>query len=128
MPLTSHPFKLIRLWYALGAMLLLAVMVASLIPMPDDVGISDKTGHLIVYLVLSGWFSLLARNRFILGMSLLGLVLYGMLIELLQGLTGYRFAEWGDVVANSLGCALGALGYLPPLRRCFAVIDARLAR
>ena len=104
-------------WVILRGYRLLAVMVASLVPMPDDVGISDKTGHLIVYLVLSGWFSLLARNRFILGMSLLGLVLYGMLIELLQGLTGYRFAEWGDVVANSLGCALGALGYLPPLRR-----------
>lgn len=125
---SSHPYKLVRLWYTLGAILLLAVMVVSLIPMPDDVSVSDKTGHLFVYLVLSGWFSLLARDRGILGLSLLGLVLYGMLIELLQGLTGYRSAEWGDVIANTLGCALGTLGYLPPLRRFFGAVDARLAR
>ena len=122
-----QPLKLICLWYALGALLLLAVLLVSLLPAPVDPGISDKSGHLLVYLLLSGWFSLLASNRRVLVVSLLGLVLYGMLIEWLQGFTGYRYAEWGDVLANSIGCALGTVGYLPPLRRLFASLDARLA-
>ena len=121
-----HRLKLIRLWYGLGFLLLLAVMVASLLPAPD-IGVGDKSSHLLVYFVLSGWFSLIAANRTILVYSLVGLVLFGILIEGLQGLTGYRYAEWGDVLANSLGCLLGSIGYLPPLRRLFAVIDARLA-
>jgi VanZ family protein len=102
-------------------------MVASLLPAPPNIGVGDKSGHLLVYFVLSAWFSLIARNRVVLACSLLGLVLFGMLIEWLQGLTGYRYAEWGDVLANSLGCALGASGYLPPLRRLFAAFDLRLA-
>ena len=60
--------------------------------------------------------------------SVFGLMLYGMLIEWLQGMTGYRYAEWGDVFANGLGCLLGMIAYLPPLRRLFAAIDARLAQ
>ena len=122
-----HPLKLIRLWYALGCLLLLAVMVASLMPAPD-IGVSDKASHLLTYLVLSGWFSLLARNRMILAWSILGLLLYGMLIEWLQGMTGYRYAEWGDVLANGLGCLLGTIGYLPALRRLFAILDARFGQ
>ena len=121
-----HRLKLLRLWYGLGFLLLLVVMVASLLPAPD-IGVGDKPSHLLVYFVLSGWFSLIAVDRTIHVCSLVGLVLFGILIEGLQGLTGYRYAEWGDVLANSLGCLLGSIGYLPPLRRLFAVIDARLA-
>ncbi|MNJ74215.1 VanZ like family protein [compost metagenome] len=41
-----------------------------------------------------------------------GLLGYGVLIELLQGLTGYRFAEWADLLADGLGIALGVLAYV----------------
>ena len=119
--------RLLRLWYAVGAGLLLLAAIVSLIPLQADIGVGDKPSHLLVYFVLSGWFSLIAADRAILLYSLVGLVIFGILIEGLQGLTGYRYAEWGDVFANSLGCLLGSIGYLPPLRRLFAVIDARLA-
>ena len=37
-----------RLWYLLGAMLLLVVGVLSLLPMPN-VGVGDKLSHLVTY-------------------------------------------------------------------------------
>jgi VanZ family protein len=116
------------LWYACGAAMLLAVAVVSLIPVPANaIGVNDKLSHLLTYTLLSGWFCLLARGRAALAGSVAGLIAYGMMIEWLQGMTGYRYAEWGDVVANGAGCLLGALGYLSPVRRWFVRLDGKLA-
>ncbi len=105
--------------------MLVAVAVVSLMPAPD-VGVSDKLSHLLTYFILTGWFGLLARNRIILGWTVVALIAYGMIIELLQAQTGYRFAEWGDVVANSVGCLAGAALYFTPLRRLLRFVDASL--
>lgn len=113
------------LWYSLGALLLIAVAVVSLMPVPAT-GVSDKLAHLLTYSVLGGWFALIARSLMVLGWSMAGLVAYGMLIELLQAQTGYRFAEWGDVLANSAGCVLGSLVFFTPLRRLMVLIDSKL--
>ena len=119
--------SLTRLWYAVGGIMLLAVAIVSLLPAPPDIGVSDKLSHFLTYVVLSGWFSLLARQRTVLVGSIIALIAYGMLIEWLQGLTGYRYAEWGDVIANSAGCLLGTAGYFGPLRRSFIRLDNKLA-
>ena len=37
----------------------------------------------------------------------LGLLAYGVLIEILQGLTSYRHAEWADLLADGLGILAG---------------------
>jgi len=122
----ANPLKLIRTWYALGTMMLIAVATVSLMPVPDT-GVNDKASHLVTYFLLAGWFSLLARDRVMLAWTLVALIAYGMLLELLQGQTGYRFAEWGDVVANSIGAVAGIALYLTPLRRLFRSVDDRLA-
>ena len=119
-------FKLLKLWYALGALMLMAVAFVSLMPAPD-VGVNDKVSHLVTYFILAGWFGLLARNPGMLALSLVGLIAYGMIIEVLQAQTGYRFAEWGDVLANTAGCLPGTALYFTPLRRLFFFTDARLA-
>ena len=118
--------QLSGLWYLLGAGLLVAVAIVSLMPAPD-VGVGDKVAHLITYFILAGWFGLLARHRLELAWTVAALIVYGMIIELLQAQTGYRFAEWGDVIANSAGCFCGAALYFTPLRRMFGFIDAKLA-
>ena len=118
--------RLVHLWYGCGVAMLLAVAVVSLIPAPD-IGVSDKLSHLLTYTLLSGWFCLLARQRTALACSMVALIAYGMMIEWLQSLTGYRYAEWGDVIANGAGCLLGTLGYLRPLRRAFARVDEKLS-
>ena len=119
--------ELARFWYTLGGSLLLLVAVASLMPLPNvNLGVGDKTSHLIIYFVLSAWFCLLARSWLGLLCTLLLLGGFGMMIELLQGTTSYRYAEWADVLANSIGCLLGSLAYLPPLRRWFGRVDQTL--
>jgi VanZ family protein len=121
----SQSLRLAKAWYALAACLLIAVAVVSLAPMPGT-GVSDKLAHLVTYFVLAGWFALIARDRAVLGWSLFGLVGYGMLIELLQAQTGYRYAEWGDVLANGCGCVAGSLLYFTPLRRLMRYVDGKL--
>ena len=125
LPSSAQPLQLIKLWLAIGVGMLVAVAVVSLIPAPD-VGVSDKISHLLTYFLLAGWFGLLARNPVILGWTVVALIVYGMIIELLQGQTGYRFAEWGDVIANSLGCLVGATLYFTPLRRLLRFVDGTL--
>lgn len=118
--------KLIRGWYLLGALMLLAVAALSLLPMPDA-GVGDKLSHLVTYVFLGGWFGLLATNLRVLGATIVGLMAYGILLELLQGMTTYRYAEWGDVVANASGILIGVLFYFTPLTRLLALIDRKLA-
>ena len=125
LPSSAQPLQLIKLWLAIGVGMLVAVAVVSLMPAPD-VGVSDKISHLLTYFLLAGWFGLLARSRIDLGWTVVALIAYGMIIELLQAQTGYRFAEWGDVVANSLGCLVGATLYFTPLRRLLRLVDATL--
>jgi VanZ family protein len=122
----SSSLRLAALWYTLAALMLTAVALLSLMPAPDT-GVSDKLAHLVTYFVLGGWFAVIARDRRALGWSLIGLFAYGLLIELLQSQTGYRFAEWGDVLANASGSVVGCLLYFTPLRRLMRFIDQRLA-
>ncbi len=117
---------LIRLWYLLGAMLLLVVGVLSLLPMPD-VGVGDKLSHLVTYVFLGGWFGLLAANRRVLCWTVVGLMAYGVLLELLQGMTTYRYAEWGDVLANGSGILIGVTVYFTPLTRLLGYADRKLS-
>ncbi len=118
--------RLSRVWYSMGTLMLLAVAVLSLIPVPD-VEVGDKLSHTLTYLVLACWFGLLASNRVALYWTIAGLFAYGALIELLQGMTGYRYAEWGDLLANGIGIGTGALFYFSPLARLLKFVDSRLA-
>ena len=118
--------KLAKLWYLLGGLMLLMVGIVSLMPVPD-VGVNDKFSHLVTYFFLAGWFSLLATNRASLGWTISGLFAYGILLELLQGLTAHRYAEWGDVLANASGTMGGILLYFSPLPRLLNYVDNKLA-
>lgn len=107
MPLSALRFS--RLWYVLGALLTLVVIVSSLVP-PHDLPrlhISDKLEHLIAYSGLALWFGgLLPPRRYMhLGLALLAL---GGGVEIAQGLMGLgRDADWHDFYADALGVALG---------------------
>lgn len=119
--------RLARFWYLVAALLLLAVAVASLLPPPPNLGVGDKLSHLLTYFVLGAWFALLAENRRLLALSVAGLMGYGMLLELLQAMTPYRYAEWADVIANGAGIGAGSVVFFTPLRRWFGAVDRRLA-
>lgn len=118
--------RLLRLWYTLGVLMLLLVAAVSLMPV-SNVGASDKLSHMLTYFILGAWFAQLAANRKALLWTLLGLIGYGMLLEWLQGMTGYRHAEWGDVLANGAGTIAGLVLHFTPLRQLFCCIDNRIA-
>ena len=86
---------------------LVVVLVAALMPLQLQVSPTgwDKTNHVMAFAVLGtlGWRAYPQRGVPV----LLALLAYGVLIELLQGLTGYRSADLFDVVADAIGLLVG---------------------
>lgn len=89
------------------ALCLLVVLALTLMPPQTLVPPTgwDKASHAMAFAVLAmlGCLPYSGRHALI----LLGLLAYGALIELLQGLTGYRSAETLDVLADGVGLAFG---------------------
>lgn len=65
----------------------------------------DKANHALGFAVLAvlGLLAYPARTA----RMLLGLLAFGAAIEVLQSLTGYRTAEWLDLLADAAGLAIG---------------------
>lgn len=122
----NNPFDLhLRsLWFGLAFALLLVVAVLSLAPATPNVGGSDKLGHFLAYAALSIAFSVIIRQRKSLWWVLFGLIAFGILMEYLQGLTGYRYADPEDALANSIGVVFGLLFHFSPLRRALLKVDS----
>lgn len=108
------PLRYPRLWYGVGALALALVALLSLLPAPHMVEGSDKLLHLLTYACLAGGFSTLVRSAFSLLYVAGGLLIYGVGIEILQGLTAYRSAELADVLANCTGIVLGLMIWKTP--------------
>jgi len=104
LPLTHAPA-----WLAASALLVAAVIVASLMPggSGPDVGNMDKLGHFLAYAALASWFGgLFARRRYW-GVAI-GLALLGIGLEVLQDLVARnRSGDPNDVAANVAGIAAG---------------------
>lgn len=113
-----HP----RLWQALWWLSMATVLTLALMPAPPkqiDLG-WDKLNHLAAFGVMTMlglgakvWrFAPQSLHRHGAYAALataisLQMLAFGGLIEVLQSFTPTRFAEWGDLVADSLGIALG---------------------
>jgi len=97
------------LWRWLLAIAMLALLVLSLMPAslsPPSTG-WDKGNHALGFAVLA----FLAHGAWPARMpeTLLALLGYGGLIEVLQSLTPDRLAEWGDLWADGVGLLSGAV-------------------
>jgi VanZ family protein len=88
------------------ALCLVVVLVSALMP-PQIIGPVgwDKMNHAMTFAVLTmlGCGAYAERKVQV----LIGLLAYGVLIELLQSLTDYRSAEVLDVVADAVGLPVG---------------------
>jgi VanZ family protein len=105
-PLQPRSIPLRRPRLLLGWLMIAVILLLSLwpsVPMPN-LGISwtDKLGHFIAYFVLMGWFALLYRPSAhpVLALRVIAL---GIVIEILQWFSGYRYFELADIAANTLG-------------------------
>ena len=100
-----------RLWLSLGVAIVLAVIVASLLPGGTLGGFADhdKLSHSGAYLVLMLWFAGLQPRR-TWGWVALALLGMGLALEIAQGLMHmHRTADPGDVIANAAGIGIGAM-------------------
>lgn len=105
-----------KLWQFLSFAALAVVLTGTLVPSdwlwPDDsqswLTISDKWLHGITFAVLALWFSgQYARSSY--WRIVVGLLAFGLLIELCQRALSYRTAEVGDMLANTAGMTVGML-------------------
>ncbi len=90
-----------------------AILILSLIPKPPPVGVrlSDKTQHLVAYVVLSLLLFLAIANSLklkIIVLIILSCSFYGGAIEILQSFTG-RNPEVLDLVFDSIGSICGTI-------------------
>jgi VanZ family protein len=85
-----------------------AIVVLSLIPTTSqaDVDHGDKLGHFAAYGLLMFLFCQIDARRLAYA---LGFTLMGVTLEFLQGMTGYRNFDLLDMLANTIGVALGWL-------------------
>jgi len=85
----------------------LAVLVLALIPSPPPMITTgwDKSNHLLAFAVMA-WLGCKAFPQRV-AYTLLALLAYGALIEILQSFTPTRSAEWLDLFADSLGIVVG---------------------
>ena len=87
----------------------LSVLVLSLLPTSTPLPSTgwDKSNHVLGFAILAALGSLGYRRQ---GLKVsVGLLAFGVLIEVLQAFSGYRFAEWGDLLSDMIGIALGIL-------------------
>lgn len=75
----------------------------------------DKANHVLAFAVLTflGRMAFPARRLLLLS----GLLAYGVLIENLQLMSGYRFGEYQDLAADVVGMLMGYLLASPLLRQ-----------
>lgn len=98
-----------KLWLIVGWSLVLMVIGLSLMSSPPPVpsiNYGDKFAHILAYFVLMGWFAQLyhaPKQRF---NYLIGFILLGGVLEILQSLGGVRYGDWADMLANSTGVLL----------------------
>jgi VanZ family protein len=94
------------LWLSIGISLVVTVILLSLMAPPKDmmeVLPSDKLGHFVAYFVLMGWFAQIYHTNKQRWLYLIGFLILGLSLEILQGLGGVRHADWVDMLANSAG-------------------------
>lgn len=118
------------LWLAIGWALMLLVIYLSLIPAPPSIPgeEGDKIGHVLAYATLMMWFSQLYAGlprRLLLALAFVAL---GIALEFVQRETGYRTFEIADMVADSVGVAVGWLVAPPRTPNALQLLERAVIR
>jgi VanZ family protein len=110
------PLRYSLRWRTASGLILMAVLALTMMPAvwlwPDRDQVVrlfdsfDKLAHAVVFAILAIWFAGQYRKASYWRIAL-GLLAFGVFIELCQRLVGYRTAEWLDVVADGVGIVIG---------------------
>lgn len=120
--------KLRLFWLAIGYLLVVLVIVLSLASIPVDMEASfpyeDKVYHAFAYFTLMAWFAQVYHDSSRRIMFALIFIMLGVLLEFLQSFTADRFFEFGDMVANTTGVALGFAVTLTGIKNYLVKIES----
>lgn len=105
----NRPLRYQRLWHALGAGFVLLVVYLSLARPPRDMDMPGAFdyGHIVAYFWLMIWFAQIHRTRARRWLFAAAFGALGIMLEFIQGLTGYRQFDYGDMIRNFVGVGLG---------------------
>ena len=107
-------FRLKTLWLLIGYALVMFVVYLSVTSNPPDLELGfkfqDKFFHALAYCSLMFWFAQIyhvkQQQRLLFALAF---VFLGVLMEGVQSLDPKRYAEFNDIVANTVGVAIGIL-------------------
>ena len=93
-----------KLWSVIGWLIITSVIYLSLTPDPIEIDIEqgDKLGHILAYFVMMIWFSQLYLRRMHAWLAS-GFIALGIILEYVQGWSGYRDFEYMDMLADAIG-------------------------
>jgi VanZ family protein len=100
----------LKLWLAVGWLLIATVIYLSLTPQPIEISVEegDKIGHTLAYFSMMIWFAQLYQ-RSLHGLWALGFIGLGAALEFVQGWSGFRNFEYLDMAADTAGVTAGWL-------------------
>ncbi len=110
------PLRHARRWQLASVAILSVVMTAAMMPeiwiwknlSRSGIPLYDKWLHLTTFLALLVWFSGQYKPASY-WRIVLGLLSFGILIEICQRMVSYRSGEWADLLADVLGIVLGLI-------------------
>lgn len=119
--MASNPeFRCRGVWLAAGYAILLLIIYLSVTSKPVKLNLGfpyqDKLFHALAYFVLMFWFAQLYHVRkqvFLIACLFIGV---GVLMEYIQSMEPARYAEFADIIANTLGVVLAVLLATTPMR------------
>ena len=116
------------LWLGVGWLGVGVVTYFSLVPDPPKIDLEegDKLQHLVAYASLMIWFAQVRASGAERRITALLLVVMGVALEFVQGMTGYRFMSIADMAANTAGVAVGWLAAPPRLPNAFTWVASML--
>ena len=101
-------------WRLAGVLLFVLALTGALLPeipiwdsgLSDRIPYSDKGLHIFTFAFLAVWLSgQYAKESY--WRIIVGLFVFGVLIEIVQGTLSYRIADWKDLLADGLGIVIG---------------------
>jgi len=122
------PLRFPRTWLVTGLLIMALVLVLTLLPagrMTTLTMLSDKAAHFLAFMLLMVWFCGVFRPPFT-PLVAVGLLAFGILIELLQSRLPYRSAEIADALYDLGGITAGWLLAVLGASRWTRILEAVL--
>ena len=122
-------FRFKTLWLFIGYALVMLVVYLSVTGNPPDLELGfkfqDKFFHALAYFSLMFWFAQIYHVKKQRLLFALAFVFLGVLMEGIQSMDPKRYAEFNDMVANTVGVAIGILLTKRSLKNILYYFDRR---